>query len=159
VKPGYGRGVFYRIRAGWSVTKKAWGVIRSHPGLAKLPLTSGAIAPVAFLVFGIPGAGLLNSGNTGAIIAGAVLLVIAVYLASFAAIYFNVALAAGADQVLHGEQPDVGAARDVARSRIRTIAGWPLVSSSCRWCSERCATGAASSARLRRRSVVRSGHL
>jgi hypothetical protein len=57
-----------------------------------------------------------------------VLLAVGVYLASFAVIFFNVALAAGADQALGGEEPDLSAARRVARSRIGSIAGWALVS-------------------------------
>ena len=52
----------------------------------------------------------------------------AAYLASFFIIYFNVALAAAADQALRGAEPDTRAARAVARSRIVQIAGWALVS-------------------------------
>ena len=50
------------------------------------------------------------------------------YLASFAVIYFNVALAAAADQALRGQQPDLKAAGQVARSRIGVIAAWAAVS-------------------------------
>src|SRR5262245_12838186 len=120
--------MFERIRRGSRLTKKAWGVIRSHPGLAKLPLIGGALALVVFLVFGIPGVVLLDADTTPATVGGIVLIAIGTYLATFAVIYFNVALAAGADQVLRGEQPDIPAARGVARSRIGSIAAWALVS-------------------------------
>jgi hypothetical protein len=122
--------MFDRVRRGWDLTKKAWGVIRSHPGLAKLPLTGGALALVAFLVLGIPGALLLGTDSTGATVGGIVLLAIGAYVASFAVVYFNVALAAGADQALRGEIPDIRAAKGVARSRVGPIAAWALVSAA-----------------------------
>lgn len=124
----YRRRMFNRIRSGWALTMKAWGVVRTNPGLAKLPLTGGAIALVVFLALGIPGALLIDVDNTGATIGGIVLLAVGAYLASYAVIYFNVALAAGADQALRDEEPDIRAAKRVARSRIGTIAGWALVS-------------------------------
>jgi hypothetical protein len=117
-----------RVRSGWGLTKKAWGVIRSHPGLAKLPLTGGAVALVVFVVIGVPGALLLGADGSESTIAGVVLLAIGSYLASFTIIYFNVALAAAADQALRGEQPAIGPAKRVARSRIGSIAAWALVS-------------------------------
>ena len=120
--------MFDRIRSGWELTKKAWGVIRAHPRLAKLPLTGGALALVVFVLVGVPGALVLDGEGGGATAAGVVLLAVGGYLASFVVIYFNVALAAAADQALRGEEPDIPAARRVARSRIRTIAAWALVS-------------------------------
>jgi hypothetical protein len=122
--------MFERVRRGWGLTKKAWAVIRSHPGLAKLPLTGGALALVAFVVLGIPGALLVGSDSTGATIGGIVVLAIAAYLASFTVIYFNVALATAADQVMRGEEPGLSAARGVPRSRVRKIAAWALVSAA-----------------------------
>jgi hypothetical protein len=120
--------MFGRVRRGWGLTKKAWSVIRSHPGLARPTLTGGAIALVAFAVPGIPGALLADSDSTAATIGGIVLLAIASYLAAFTMIYFNVALAAAADQAMRGEEPDLSAARGVARSRVGKIAAWALVS-------------------------------
>ena len=118
--------MFGRVRRGWSLTKKAWAVIRSHPGLARLPLTGGALALVAFAVLGIPGALLVGSDSTGAVIGGIVVLAIAAYLASFTVIYFI--LAAAADQAMRGKEPGLSAARGVARSRAGKIAAWALVS-------------------------------
>jgi hypothetical protein len=124
------RGVFSRMRRGWDLTKKAWAVIRSHPGLARLPLYGGLLALVAALVFAVPGAILLADDGTGTAgkVIGVVLIAIGAYLASFLVVYYNVALAAGADQALRGEQPDIAAARAVARSRIGLIAQWALIS-------------------------------
>lgn len=121
-----------RIRRGWQLTKKSWSVVRSNPGLARLPVYGGLLALVAAVVFGVPGAYLLSrdAGSSAAKIGGGVLIAIACYLASFFVIYYNVALAAAADQALQGATPDTRAARAVARSRIGVIAAWALVSAA-----------------------------
>jgi hypothetical protein len=116
------------MRHGWDLTKKAWSVVRSHPRLAKLPITGGLLAIVAFIVVALPGVALLSRDNDVATVAGVLLLVLGAYLASFGVIYYNVALAAGADQALRGIAPDIDAAKDVARSRRGVIAKWAAVS-------------------------------
>lgn len=127
--------MFQRIRQGWELTKKAWGVIRQHPSLAKLPLIGGAVALVIGLVLAIPGLALVNSGTgpetsgpSATAIVGYVLIAAGAYLASFVVIYYNVVLAGAANDALEGRTPDVAAARHVARTRIPVIAGWALVS-------------------------------
>jgi hypothetical protein len=120
--------VFQRIRHGWTLTKKAWGVIRSYPGLVKLPITGGVAGLVAFVVFAVPGVVLLDSDSTWVIVGGVVLLLLGTYLAGMAVVFFNVALAAAANQALRGEEPDISAAKRVARSRLGAIAAWGLVS-------------------------------
>jgi Family of unknown function (DUF6159) len=45
-------------------------------------------------------------------------------------IFYNVALAAGADQALRGSEPDVAAAKAVARNRRGVIAKWAAVSAA-----------------------------
>ena len=116
------------MRRGWELTKKSWSVIRSHPRLTKLPLTGRLLAALAVLVFGTPGTLLLTLDDTAATVGGVVPIAIGVYLASFAIVYFNVALAAAADQALHGQEPDLDTAHAVARSRIGDLAEWALVS-------------------------------
>jgi Family of unknown function (DUF6159) len=122
--------MFDRMRRGWALTKKSWGVIRAHPGLARLPFVGGALALLAVVVLGIPAVALLAADNTAGTVGGVALLVVAAYLASFAVIYYNVALAAGADDALRGRDPDIKAAKAVARSRIGVIAAWALVSAA-----------------------------
>jgi len=122
--------MFERMRRGWELTKKSWGVIRSHPKLTKLPLEGGALALLAVLLLCGPGALLLLLDETAATVGGVVLIAIGAYLASFAVVYFNVALAAAADQALHGTEPDLPTAHAVARSRIGVIAAWALVSAA-----------------------------
>jgi hypothetical protein len=107
---------------------KAWGVLRSYPGLVKLPVTGGAVGLVVFVVLAAPGVVLLDSDSTWVVVVGAVLLLLGTYLASLAVLFFNVALVVGADQALRGGQPDVSAAKRVARSRLGAIAAWGLVS-------------------------------
>jgi len=124
--------MFERVRRGSGLTKKAWAVIRSHPGLAKLPLTGGALAVVAFVVLGIPGVLLAGSDSTGSTIGGIVVLAIAAYLASFTVSYFNLALAAAADRAMRGEEPGLSAAKGVARSRVGKLAAWAGVSAGVR---------------------------
>ncbi len=149
--------MFERMRRGWQLTKKAWGVVRSHPGLAKLPLTGGALALVAVIVLGLPGIGLLSLDNGGAKVLGVVLIAIATYLASFAVIYFNVALAAGADEALRGLEPDITAAKALARRRIGVIAKWAGVSAAVSILCPCYATGVASPATSSPASAGRSG--
>lgn len=103
-------------------------MVRSQPGLARLPLTGGGLAVVAFVAVGIPGALLADSDNEVAAVGGMVTLAIGAYLATFVVIYFNVVLAIAADHAMRGEHPDVAAARAMARGHLRNIAVWALVS-------------------------------
>jgi Family of unknown function (DUF6159) len=120
--------VFDRIRHGLTLTKKSWGVVRSHSGLVRLPITGGVVALVAFLVLGVPGVLLLDSEDTWVVVGGVGLLLLASLVAGWVVLFFNVVLVAAADQVFGGEEPDIGAAKRVARSRLGAIIGWGLVS-------------------------------
>ena len=120
--------MFGRIRQGLGLTKKSWGVIRSHPGLIKVPITGGVIGLVAFVVLAGPGLVLLDSEDTWAVVGGVALLLIGCLLAGWVVLFFNVVLVVGSDQALRGEEPDIGAAKRVARSRLAAIIKWGLVS-------------------------------
>ncbi len=120
--------MFTRMKQGWELTKKAWSVVQEHPGLAKLPLTGGILAVVAALVFVAPGLFLASADPDATRLVGYVLIAIGAYLASFIVVYYNVILAAAANDALEGRHPDVSAARQTAKNRIPTIAGWALVS-------------------------------
>lgn len=118
-----------RIRIGWDLTKKAWSVVRSNPGLLKLPIFGGLLALLFLSVIGTP-AILLVAGDepsqAAQITAGALGL-LAMYLASFSVIFFNVALAASANQAFNGNSADTSFGIAVARSRLGVIAAWALV--------------------------------
>jgi hypothetical protein len=118
------------MRAGWALTKKSWQVIRSNPGLMRLPVIGGLLGSVLFIVFGGPGLFLLaqESPTTSENVAGGALVVVGVYLSSFTVIYFNVALAACAQSALKGEQYSIGGGLAVSRSRLGAIAAWAAVS-------------------------------
>lgn len=118
-----------RIKAGWQLSKKAWGVVKSNPGLMKLPVTGGIFAFIAFLIFGSPGTVLVSAddASTGQLVAGGILLTIGLYLSAFATFYYGVALASAADQVFRGQPADNKAGVAVARSRIGAIAQWTVV--------------------------------
>lgn len=121
-----------RIRRGWELTKKAWGVVRSNPGLVKLPIYGGLTAFIAFIVFGVPGMVLIaveqdSASANAAYVGGGILIAIGAYLSSFAIIYFNVALAAAADSAFQTGTADTSAGLALARSRMKVIAQWALV--------------------------------
>jgi Family of unknown function (DUF6159) len=122
--------MFARIRRGWELTKTAWTVVRSYPGMARLPLTGGALALLALAALAVPGVALIapEDASTSETVGGIVLIAAGAYLATFAVVYYNVALAAAADDALAGREPDIRAARAVARSRLRVIASWAIVS-------------------------------
>jgi Family of unknown function (DUF6159) len=119
-----------RISRGWVLTKKSWSVIRSHPGLARYPLTGGGLALASFLVLGIPGTLLIVMDTTASVIGGIALWAVAAYLSALTVTYFNVALAAAADQAMRGEAADRSAAMALARSHAKNIATWALLSAA-----------------------------
>jgi Family of unknown function (DUF6159) len=120
--------MFQRMRQGWDLTKKAWGVVRREPKLLKLPIIGGAIALLIAVVIGGPGLWIAASDDSDAVVVGYALIAVAAYLASFVVIYYNVMLAAAANDALLGREPDLGSAKHIARSRIPAIAGWALIS-------------------------------
>lgn len=116
------------MREGWELTKKAWGVVRRHPQLLRLPLIGGALALLVALVIAGPGLLLSTSDIDSTTYLGYALIAIGSYLASCIVIYHNVVLAAAANDALTGRDPDLTAARSIARSRAGAIAGWALIS-------------------------------
>lgn len=119
-----------RIRKGWDLTKKAWGVVRSNPGLIRLPIYGGLLALLALIAFGVPAYAVLGDGQdptTAQQVGAAAIGLAGLYLASFSVIFFNVALAAAADQAFRGQAADNSYGIGVAKSRLGVIAAWALV--------------------------------
>jgi len=114
-----------RFRTGWDLTKKSWRLLRSQPGLTAYPVVGGVLAVVAFVVLAGPGFYLLDTDATAA---GYVLIALGIYLASLAATFFGVALAAAADRAFKGEQVTLGTGVAVASRNFGAIAGWAFVS-------------------------------
>jgi hypothetical protein len=115
-----------RIRRGWELTKKSWGILRSNRQLIRFPLY-GAVAtiPLAVITLG-PGLYLIEEGEVAP---GAPLAVLGLFILAFVGIYFSVGLAATADRLFRGEEDvTVGDGLAVARERIGQVAGWAAFS-------------------------------
>lgn len=116
-----------RIKRGWTLTKKSWGLLNENRELLRFPLY-GAVAtiPLAIVFLG-PGLYLVADD----VLAGGIpLLVIGVFVLSVVGFYFSVGLAAAADKIFRGEQATVGDGLAVARERFTQILGWAAVSTA-----------------------------
>ena len=116
-----------RIKRGWGLTKKSWGLLSEHRELIRFPLY-GAVAtvPLAILFFG-PGLYLLDKHT----LAGAIpLLVIGVYVLSVVGFYFSVGLAAAANMIFNGQQATIADGLAVARANFSQICGWAALSTA-----------------------------
>jgi hypothetical protein len=114
-----------RIRRGWELSKKSWGLLRGHPSLAQFPLYGGlAVIVCAAIVIG-PGLYLIDNGTVAV---GGPLAVIGYYLLAVIGYYFSVGLAAAADRVFRGEESSLGDGLAVSRERFSQIAGWATIS-------------------------------
>jgi hypothetical protein len=116
-----------RIRRGWALTKKSWGLLNSHRELVRFPLYGGIATIVLGLVFLGPGAFALDQHTYGV---GVPLIVIGIYVLSVVGIYFSVGLAACADRIFRGESATVGDGMAVANSRFGAICGWAALSTA-----------------------------
>ncbi|HSS04513.1 MAG TPA: DUF6159 family protein [Solirubrobacterales bacterium] len=114
-----------RIRRGWGLTKKSWGVLREHRELVRFPLYGAAATIVCAIIVVGPGVYLIESDKA---VFGGPLAVIGFYLLALIGIYFSVALAATADMIFQGREATVSDGLAVARSRFSRIAGWAAIS-------------------------------
>jgi Family of unknown function (DUF6159) len=116
-----------QMKRGWALTGESWRVLRAHRNLLLFPLY-GAIALLVLVApLAGPGAWLADRGDT---VPGVALLVVGVYVAALVATFFGVALAAAADRALGGEEASLGYGLGVARTRLRAIAGWALLTAT-----------------------------
>jgi hypothetical protein len=116
-----------RIKRGWQLTKKSWGLLRQNPELLRFPLYGGAATIVCAIVVVGPGVYLIEDDQT---VFGGALAVIGFYLLAVIGTYFSVGLAAAADMIFHGRDASVGDGLAVARTRFPQIAGWAAVSTA-----------------------------
>lgn len=114
-----------RMKRGWALTKKSWGLLTEHRELIKFPLYGGVATILMALIVVGPGLYLIEDGKVAP---GAPLVVVGLYLLALIGTYFSVGLAACADMILRGEDARFGDGTAVARSRVGKIAGWALVS-------------------------------
>jgi Family of unknown function (DUF6159) len=113
-----------RIKQGWALTKKSWGLLRSHRELFRFPIYGALTGIVVVVVTVGPGLYLIDDGQR---VVGGVLTAIGLYLSSFIVVYFGVALAATADAIFHGRDATTADGFAVARERVGAIAGWAAV--------------------------------
>jgi hypothetical protein len=116
-----------RIKRGWALTKKSWGLLREHSSLLRFPLYGAVATTLLAIVFLGPGLYLLGSDELGGAIP---LLVIGVYVLSVVGFYFSVGLAAAAEMIFRGQEATVSDGLAVARSRFGQICGWAAVSTA-----------------------------
>jgi Family of unknown function (DUF6159) len=116
-----------RIRRGWGLTKKSWGLLNEHRELIRFPLY-GAVATTLLAIVTLgPGLYLLDQDE----LAGAIpLIVIGVYVLSVVGFYFSVGLAACADMIFRGQDASVSDGLAVARERFSAICGWAAISTA-----------------------------
>jgi hypothetical protein len=116
-----------RIKRGWGLTKKSWGLLNEHRQLIRFPLYGAVATIVPAVVFLGPGLYLLDQDQ----LAGAIpLVVIGVYAFSVIGFYFSVALAACADMIFRGREASVSDGLAVARARFSQICGWAAVNTA-----------------------------
>ncbi len=116
-----------RIKRGWALTKKSWGLLRENPALLRFPLYGAVATTLLAIVFLGPGLYLFDQDATAGAIA---LLVIGIYVLSVVGFYFSVGLAAATDLIFRGQQATVADGLAVARSRFSQICGWAAISTA-----------------------------
>lgn len=116
-----------RMRRGWQLTKKSWGVLRDNPSLMRFPLYGGVATIVCAPI--VIGPGLLMIADEQAAV-GIVLVVIGIYLLSAIGFFFSVGLAAAANLVLQGLEATVSDGLATARDCLPQIAAWAALSTS-----------------------------
>lgn len=110
-----------RMSRGWQLTKQSWAILRSDHSLAAFPVLAGLTALLLGAAFWAPSAVLFNDDQN---VAATILAAIGLYVVTFAGVFFNVALAAAAAQVMDGEDATVATGVAVARRHLGAIAGW-----------------------------------
>ena len=113
-----------RIRTGWALAKRSLRVVLSDGSLTALALLGALAAGFVALALGIPAVVLEEDDQRALAI---VLGVAGVYLATAAAVFFGVALAAAASEALAGRDARVGPSIAVAMKRLPQVLGWALV--------------------------------
>jgi hypothetical protein len=117
-----------KIRRGWALTRKSWGLLNEHRLLIRFPLYGAVATTLLAVLFLGPGLYLLDQDQLGGAIP---LLVIGVYVLSVVGFYFSVALAACADLIFRGQaNVTVADGLAVARERFSQICGWAAISTA-----------------------------
>jgi hypothetical protein len=123
-----------RMSRGWALTKQSWRVLKNDRSLVVFPVLSTIFAVIAAAAILMPVAlarGLfqgqpVDQHDPVVAIAG----VVTLYVATFIAIFFNVALAACAVRAMQGEDTTIGYGISAAMHRLGPILGWTLLAAT-----------------------------
>ena len=116
-----------RIKRGWALTKKSWGMIKAHPALIRFPLYGGIATTLLAIVTLGPGFFFMEEDQLGV---GIPIVVVGIYVLTVVGVFFGVGLAAAADRIFRGQEASVGDGLAVARARLGAICGWALLSTA-----------------------------
>ncbi len=114
-----------RIRRGWDLAKRSYGVLRSNRSLMTFPVVSLLASLVTAAVFFGPGVAIYSSDGQEPVLI--LFGIITLYALAAVTLFFNTALAAAASQALAGRTPTVADGMAVARDRLGPIGAWALV--------------------------------
>lgn len=115
-----------KISRGWRLTQVAWKLIREDPTMLALALAGIFFGTTFSLLFVYLGGFFSAAHHSGVRLT--LLAFVALYLATLASVFFNVALACAASAAFDGEQMDAREAIRMAWGKRRRIALWSLIS-------------------------------
>lgn len=116
-----------RIKRGWALSKKSWGLLNEHRQLLRFPLYGGIATTLLSIVTLGPGLYLFDQGSLGGAIP---LVVLGIYVLAVVGLYFSVGLAACADLIFRGQPATMSDGLAVSRQRFSQICGWAAVSTA-----------------------------
>jgi hypothetical protein len=120
-----------RIKRGLRLAKQSWAVIKQDRSLLIFPVLSAIFITIALsIVWGSAALGgvfadadSLNESNPVVI----AIAIVSIYISTFLAIFFNVALASCASRSFEGHDTTVGEGLAAARDRVGQIAAWAFL--------------------------------
>lgn len=120
-----------RISRGWALTKQSWAVLKNDRSLVIFPILSTIFAVIAVAVIMVPTAFVTGTYVNGTLEQNnpmfGVAAIVTLYVSTFVAIFFNVALASCAARSLRGEDTKVSEGISAAMRQFGPILGWTLV--------------------------------
>ncbi len=119
-----------RLQRTWQLGKVSWHVLRSDKTLAVFPVLAAAVAVAVVVVFGalIALLGIDDTATGSALAPIGWILIVAMYVAlAIGVTFFQVALAAGANERLEGRDATVGGSMGRAGRHLPAVVGWGLL--------------------------------
>src|SRR5690349_11883495 len=108
-----------RVSRGWRLARRSWSILRADSSLAIYPALGIVVAMVAF--WAVAGVGIAIGQSASASWLTVLFLLAGVYAATFCVVYFNVALAAAAQQSIDGRDTGLRDGLRVARTRTGVV--------------------------------------